>query len=112
MAIQNEEKLITVTVYDGEIILKSPCFVDYLDMYINQGSEDDEDETVEVPTTLSRDRFLDLAATLIVRWSYPEPVTKRNIAALDAQASVALLAAINELLGADKLSKAAQAKKA
>lgn len=101
MAVQNQEKTLTVTVYDGEIILRSPRFGDYLDMYIREdaGDVDEEEEVVEKPDTLSQDQFLALATTLVLRWSYPEPVTKENIAKLDSKTSVVLLAAINELLG-------------
>src|SRR3990167_8035493 len=103
MAVQNEEKTITVTVYDGEIVLRSPRFADYLDMYIGRevAEDDDEEAGVEKPDNMTRDQFLALATTLVLRWSYPEPVTQENIAKLDAKASVALLAAINELLGAN-----------
>lgn len=110
MAVQNEEKFVTVVVYDGEIELKSPRFGDYIDMYIAGDNGDDEETTAVLGSSLTREKFLDLAAKLIVRWSYPEPVTKESIAALDAKASVKLIGAINELLGAG-IEDRAQAKK-
>jgi hypothetical protein len=99
VGVQKEQLLITVAVHDGEIELKAPRFGDYLDMYTSDDVSDDEAEEVLKKPTATRERFLAFAEKLITRWSWPEPVTRENIACLDAQTSTILLGKLNELLG-------------
>ena len=115
MAIQNEEQFVTVTVHDGEIVLKAPRFGDYLDMYGGDDDEGDEEEDIKdkiAKSTATRERFLAMAEKLVVRWTYEEPVTQENIGKLDSKVSLVLLNALNELLGISDEAKKGAAKKA